>query len=1455
MKKILHISIILLLQVFSANAYSENTVPAKPLETVKLQLKWFHQFQFAGYYAAKQQGYYAAEGLDVEILELSPDKSVIQEVVSGEVDYGIGDSGILARYSNGEPVIALAAIFQHDPLVFISKQSSGIISPYEMTGKRVMFDPETGDNAPLVSMLTNAGITPQDYTFVPATFNIDDLLFDKVDVMSAYLTDQPFYFQQKKIPLNIINPHNYGIDFYGDLLFTRQAELKQHPGRAERFRRATLLGWKYALSNPEAIIQLIRNHYHSRLSLEHLRYEAVQTRKLILPDIMPIGQIEPIRLRGIADIYFQLKLSKQLSDQALKAFVYTSTEKLNLSQAERIWLNRHPVITLGIDRAFAPYEWLDEQGRYVGLIADYMHLIEERLGIRFKIITDKSWHEILESAKRSELDMIAGAVKTPERSAYLNFTSPYVSNSAIIINDINQGYIGTLTNLNGKRVAIEQGYFIQELLRNHYPAIKLLPTATVREALQRVVEGKADAYIGDAASATYAFKTAGFMNLQFSGQTDYRSEHRIAVVKSNPELASIMEKTLASISTNERDMIFSHWMGLKIESGIPVQAIVKIGLAVLALFLLFTYWLFRLRKAEKSRQESETRLQTILDYSPLGIWMVGVDGRYRFVNKTFCDATGISEQEFLTTPNLALLLGEEIAVSCHESDQACLAQNKPYICYETLPLVDGKLHFMEITKTGLHETGENNADIITGIIGIAIDITERKLAEQRERAHQEVLSLLAKDTPLTTILESVVRAVEQENRDFLCSILLPDTIGKHLLVGASPSLPEFYNQFVHGIEIGDGVGSCGTAAYLKQRIIVEDIQTHPYWAPYKSLAAQAGLGACWSEPILTNTGKLLGTFAIYHHQPHIPTDKDIQLIEHATHLTRIAIERHQTQESLQLASLVFKHTGEAMIVTDARNNIIAINPAATKITGYAIEELLGKNPGVLKSDKHSKSFYQNMWLSIDTFGHWQGEIWNKRKNGEEYLEWLTINTIFGEDGAIRQYVALFSDVSEKKKADEKIWRQANFDSLTQLPNRDMFADRLKQEMKAAYRDNQLLAVLFLDLDRFKEINDSFGHDQGDLLLIETARRITACLREEDTVARLSGDEFTVILANLKDHFSIERIAQNILNELNKPFNLKNGLGYVSASIGIAYYPDDANDTYDLIKHADQAMYYAKNAGRNCISYFTKSMQELTQQRHNLLRDLRGALAKQQFELYYQPIVDLSTDAIYKAEALIRWNHPLRGMVSPAEFIPLAEESGLINEIGDWVFKQAVQQLKCWQKHYRDDFQISINKSPVQFRTTKNHQDWLDYLNQVEVLGKSIIIEITESLLMDTEDKIIKQLLQFRDVGIQVAIDDFGTGYSALAYIKKFHIDYLKIDKSFTCNLMQGSSDMILCEAIIAMAHKLELKVIAEGVETEAQSELLKTAGCDYGQGYLYSKPLPTQAFEAFLSKHIDEAGV
>ncbi len=558
----------------------------------------------------------------------------------------------------------------------------------------------------------------------------------------------------------------------------------------------------------------------------------------------------------------------------------------------------------------------------------------------------------------------------------------------------------------------------------------------------------------------------------------------------------------------------------------------------------------------------------------------------------------------------------------------------------------------------------------------------------------------------------------------------------------------------------------------------------------------------------------------------------------------------QTEGMIQLASTVFQYTSEAMIVTSAERIIMAINPAFSRISGFSEADILNEPVSILLSKRYNPEFLMETRNTIDLDGQWKGEIWACRKNGEEFLAWATINTIYNKDKTVKQRVTLFSDISEKRQAELLVLKQANYDPLTSLPNRAFFYDHLEREIKNSNISNKPLAVFFLDLDKFKVINDTFGHLVGDKLLIEAGKRIAQSVPNEDAVARLGGDEFTVILSNLNDLNQIELIADKIITCLNQPFQLENNLVYISTSIGITLYPDDGLTVDDLLRNADQAMYFAKELGRGRYFYFTQQMQRSSMERFNLTNELREALRLNQLEVYYQPIVYLPTKKIQKAEALLRWKHPEKGMISPDIFIPIAEETGLINEIGNWVFLQAIQHAQLFQKH-DPNFQVSVNMSPIQF---KEQNDWKSVISEVYFSNCNLVIEITEGLLVEDDQQIIEQLLNFRTAGIQVAIDDFGTGYASLSYLNKFDIDYLKIDKSFIRNLSDDSSEMALSEAIIVMAHKLGLKAIAEGVETEHQSNLLYSAGCDFIQGNLFSHPLPvSKLIDSLSSEHATES--
>lgn len=859
-----------------------------------------------------------------------------------------------------------------------------------------------------------------------------------------------------------------------------------------------------------------------------------------------------------------------------------------------------------------------------------------------------------------------------------------------------------------------------------------------------------------------------------------------------------------------------------------------------------------------------------------------------------------------------------------------------------------------------------------------ITIEKALLKRTHELAlHNQILRQINQRIELPLLLDELAQQVESLHPGMLCSILLLDKDGKHLLHGAAPNLPEFYNQAINGIAIGDGVGSCGTAAFLKQRVIVEDVLQHPYWQAFKDLAKQAGIRSCWSQPIMNSKDEVLGTFAIYHSQPASPSEEETSLIENYANLAPLGIEhnradtalleseerlrfvlegsdlgfwdwkldidmvernpistemlghsaedikctteqwiayihpddrkkvwqsvqnvldglsplhkieyrmlhqdgsirwifdhakvvrrdaegrplrmsgthaditeRKMAEAELRIAAAAFE-LQEGMIVTDAENIIIKVNQAFTDITGYSAEEAIGRAPQLLlRSGRQKTSFYAAMSASIETTGAWQGELWNRRKNGEIYPEWHTITVVKGEDGKPSHYVATLTDITERKEAEEKIRQLAFYDPLTHLPNRRLLLERLRHSIEVNRREGKFLALLMLDLDRFKAVNDNLGHAAGDELLQQVANRITVRLREVDVVARLGGDEFVVLLNDIMRPEDAARIAEEIVIDLSKPFQLVLSDNVrIGASIGISLYPQHGTDSETLMANADTALYQAKERGRGCYAYFSEELTSAARERISLEMRLRLAIEQQEMRVYYQPQIDIASGKIIGAEALIRWQNPNEGLVFPSQFIPLAEETDLIIALGSWVFRETCRQGRQWLDEGLPPLTLSVNVSPHQFRRQDINALVANILNETRYPAEYLALEITESGLMENQDKAMAILNKLRAQGIRLAIDDFGTGYSSLAYLKYFPLDVLKIDKNFIDDIPFLQGDMEIAATIIAMAHILGFKVSAEGVETQEQLDFLQAKGCDSYQGHLNSRALTAEAFTALV---------
>lgn len=577
----------------------------------------------------------------------------------------------------------------------------------------------------------------------------------------------------------------------------------------------------------------------------------------------------------------------------------------------------------------------------------------------------------------------------------------------------------------------------------------------------------------------------------------------------------------------------------------------------------------------------------------------------------------------------------------------------------------------------------------------------------------------------------------------------------------------------------------------------------------------------------------------------IEWNEDVPLRMVGTHLDITPMV--DSQEQLQIAATVYEQASEGMMITNERVEIIDVNQAFTKITGYSKDDVVGLKPSILSSGKQLPQFYRDMWKRIKADGSWQGEICNKNKQGKEYIEWLSISEIRHSANKISGYIGIFTDITQIKEQEDLIYHQANYDSLTDLPNRRLFNELLIRKILQAKRHAESLWLLYVDIDSFKDINDTLGHEFGDQLLVQWAARVKERLTDNDSFARVGGDEFAILVSQQEDIGHIEQLANQLLSLFDTPFKLGENEIYTSITIGIAQFPCDGLDESTLNTAADQALHKAKQLGKNQHVYYTPELLSALEEKVRLAKKMRVALNQRQFNVFYQPIVRVSDNAVIKAEALVRWRDPDEGFISPAHFIPVAEETGLISSLTEYVVNEVLEKQTTWQSKYSDFKQISINISPVDFKALSAHKEkvaWFEKMMSVHLEPNSVLFEITEGVLMNKDPDTLRLFNDLNQHGIEIAIDDFGTGYSSLSYLHQFDIDYLKIDKSFVDQITNNQQIRALCEAMVSMAHKLGLRVIAEGVEEESQLHVLRQFECDFYQGYLCSPPIPPQEFEA-----------
>ncbi|MCB5185829.1 EAL domain-containing protein [Methylobacillus gramineus] len=1221
------ITSVVLFLILSSSALG---VSAAPLEKVKLQLKWYHQFQFAGYYAAQTQGYYRDAGLDVEILEGGKGRVPINEVVSGRVQFGVGDSEIVLARIQGEPLVALASIFQHTPHILLSKKSSNINTPADLVGKRIML---AGDNrdAQHKALLLREGVDIRKLTIVPHSRNLDDLLADKVDVISAYATVEPLRMLELGIEPAILSSMDYGIDFYGDTLFTSEAEVSAHPDRVDAFVSASLKGWKYALENPHEIAQLILTMpgvVERHVTMKQLMYEARDMHRHIMPEVVEIGHMNQARWEFIAKVMTDVGVAKPGYD--LSGFMRPTA-------------------------------------------ANNAHLVRW-----FALIT-----------------LIVGIVM------------------ALVL----------------------------------------------------------------------------FWNLQI----------RRKVQESTRDLnAEILQRKLI----------------------------------------------------EKELQSSQELVKLTFGAAAAGIAMITIQGRFILTNPAYCDIVGYSEDE-LRALDCDALIYEQDSIEAIKNRQRLLHGEISY------SVVEKRYR----TKSGRPVWVRISASVVLGADGAPIhlikvveNIEQEKRQELLRVEQRALLEKIAAGGVLNETLHAAVELIEAQSPEVMCSIMLLDK-DECFMNAVSTRLPDGYLDALHGLKIGPSVGSCGTAAYERRTVIVEDIAEDRLWREYRAIAQQYDLRACWSMPIFSSTQQVLGTFAVYGKHPRVPESEEMDLVAACSHIVGIAIERARAEDQLRLLETSIARLNDIVLIAEAdprglhSPHTIFVNKAFEQLTGYSAEDVIGKPLRLLDGPNTQQEELSKVKAALKNGESIRTELINYKKNGEEIWLEMDILPIANAAGQYTHWVAVERDITERKAAESKIQHLAFYDVLTNLPNRLLLLDRLEYVLVNSIRLNTSGALLFIDLDNFKTLNDTHGHDFGDMLLELVAQRIVESVRVSDTVARLGGDEFVVVLDGLSKDLQLaaqetRTVAEKILASFFQPFHLAGYEHYSSSSVGVALFGPQQQVTVDeLLKRADLAMYQAKSAGRNTFRFFDPAMQALISERAAMEEDLRQALPRHELILFYQPQVDEKAK-LFGAEVLLRWQHPRHGLLSPAGFISLAEETGLILPIGNWVLETACRQLVLWSHQTETArLSLSVNVSARQFRQPDFVEQVLLILEETGADPAYLKLELTESMLVDNIEDVIVKMNALKAMGVGFSMDDFGTGYSSLSYLKRLPLSQLKIDRSFVRDLLIDSNDASIVRTIIALGHGLGLKVIAEGVETQEQQRFLADEGCLAYQGYLFGAPISLVQFE------------
>ncbi|TDF82953.1 EAL domain-containing protein [Pseudomonas sp. H9] len=1215
---------------------------------------------------------------------------------------------------------------------------------------------------------------------------------------------------------------------------------------------------------------------------------------------------------------------------------------LTLTEEEQAWLSAHPQLRLGVDASWPPFEYRDQDGRYQGLAADYIAVIQERLGVAFKPVEPSSWTAVLEQARQNKLDLLPGIMSTPERQGFLAFTRPYLDFPIVILAHEGGAQPRTLKELYGLKIAVVENYAPHELLRTHHPDLNLVPLPNVSSALQALATDEVDAVVGDLASSIWSLRQLKLEGLYVSGETPYRYQLAMAVPREKKILVGIIDKVMADMSASEISNIQERWVGKVLDHrtlwydlliyGLPgVLILVAILAAMVRVNRRLSSEISRRIALEQELRSSEYHYRGLVESLSAIAWEADAnDFTYNYVSPHAEDLLGYPLNDWLRPGFWRSIIHPDDALWAQAFCDSETAAGRDHSLDYRVIRADGRTLWVR-DIVSLIEHGHKPV-----MRGLMIDISETKNTEDALRLSEQKFASVFQQCPDILLIARLsdgclleVNEAFEEQMGLSSAQVVGRTatelniwgnagLGPGLLLrlqsGSIRNLETLFRrsngQLFTGLISAESFELDSTPALVvavrdisQLKETQEQLQTSEEKFAKAFHASPDGLllsrqsdgllievneGFCRltgfeSHMSLDHTTLDLGIWVDLNERRRLldmlqrdgfvrdfschirRSDGQIRLCELSARplpiagedcmltIARDITERHLMQEKLQLAATVFENTAEGVLITDTEQRISAVNRAFSEITGYSEFEALGQTPRLLASGQHDSAFYIAMWHQLNAEGHWQGEIHNRRKNGELYPSWLTISAVRNNDRLITHFVAVFADISSLKHAQAKLDYQAHHDPLTGLPNRTLFESRLQAALTCAQSSKRQGAVLFLDLDRFKHINDSLGHPVGDLLLKGIAQRLKEQVRDVDTVARLGGDEFIILLPGLHQPSDASLIANKLLACFSAPFQAGEHEFFTSASIGTSLYPQDGSDVASLIRNADAAMYRSKAKGRNRVESYTRDLTAQASERIALEHELRRAIERDELSLNYQPKFSLKTQSLVGAEALIRWTHPLFGDVPPEHFIALAEENGMILQLGDWVLEHACRQMQVWKKHYKAFGPLSVNLAGAQLRQPGLIKRIEHLLKTHQLKAGDLQLEITENFIMSQAEESLAVLHQLKHLGVQLAIDDFGTGYSSLSYLKRLPLDILKIDQSFIRGLPDDPHDAAIARAIIALGRSMQLTIIAEGVENQAQQQFLAAEGCEQIQGYIVSLPLPAEEFAtSFLSAAISD---